>query len=345
MPSLHRSSSRARSLLSISGARSLLATAALVAAGCGSTQPQVLRLAANGREDRAPAGPLVVAAGDLAEGREVLVDARVPRTSLGHFRAGDRVRLRVLDGKWTYTGGGEMVGADGLRESCRAPAPHRCAAGEGVAPGMGLMLFMRPDPRPAACAPSQRLSVPTGVEFAMPQDAFVFLAPNDWEDGVDNNEGALQVEVSTAPNKASQAIARRRLDVLSTDARTPLGLLSAGAYVRVTVLGGTWTNGPGIGRVGSEGDPARKCSGGGSHVCAAGENRAPLMGLVLLMASCEDGGIPPIAAESKLFIGSRADLVVQEDGELEVGPNDWEDGCHDNAGSLRVEVGTPPAHR
>ena len=43
--------------------------------------------------------------------------------------------------------------------------------------------------------------------------------------------------------------------------------------------------------------------------------------------------------------GADADFFVAADGELLLGPNDWEDGCHDNSGSLRVEVITNPVSR
>ena len=321
--------------------------ASLAGAACASSTLPVAWLTSGNKvaaEPPAP-GPLMVAEGEDGDRREVVVDARVPRTSLGRFHMGDRVRLHVLGGKWTFAGGGEMVGANGLSGTCRAPAPHACAAGEDAAPGMGLILFTRADPRPAQCAPSQRFFIPTGVEFAMPQDAFLFLAPNDWEDSVSDNKGSIQVEVETAASKTAQAFSRRRLDVLGTEARTPLGILGAGAYLRVSVLGGTWSQDTGVARVGPEGIPTDKCFGGGSHVCPAGDGRAPLMGLTLLMASCEDGGVPRTVPDGKRFVGADADFFVAADGELLLGPNDWEDGCHDNSGSLRVEVITTPASR
>lgn len=97
-------------------------------------------------------------------------------------------------------------------------------------------------------------------------------------------------------------------------------------------------------RVGPEGIPTDKCFGGGCHVSGGGRAR-PLMGLVLLMASCEDGGVPRTVPDGKRFVGADADFFVAADGELLLGPNDWEDGCHDNSGSLRVEVLTTPASR
>lgn len=310
-------------------------------AACSPVTEVYLQTAA-GPGPGAPPQALVVAGGEdpdaPGERRVVLVDAKVPRTSIGRFRAGDRVQLRVLEGLWTYAPGAEVVGPQGLRENCRAPAPHVCAAGEGVAPGMGLMLFAKAEPRPPACTPSNRLSIPTGVEFAMPQDAFLFLAPNDWEDGVDNNAGAIDVVFETASSKTAPALSRQKLAVQANQARTPLGLVGAGVYVRVSVTGGTWNNDPGGARVGSEGDAGQRCLGSGAHTCAAGEGRAPLMGLTLVMASCEDGGIARAVPDWKQFIGAGADVVVESDGELLLGPNDWEDGCHDNSGFLKVEV-------
>jgi hypothetical protein len=282
---------------------------------------------------------LTVAEGERpGEHREVLVDARLPRTSIGRYRRGDQLQLRVLEGLWTYAPGAELVGPAGLATTCRAPAPHVCAAGEGAAPGMGLMLFATADPRPPACAPSNRLFIPTGVEFAMPQDAFLFLAPNDWEDGVYNNAGSIEVEIETASARAAPALSRQKLAIAANEARTPLGHLRAGVYLRVSVLGGTWSHDPGAPRVGSEGLPGRKCEGGGAHTCAAGEGRAPMMGLTLVMASCDDGGLARPVPDAKVLVGKGADVVVETDGELFLGPNDWEDGCHDNSGFMKVEV-------
>ncbi len=171
-------------------------------------------------------------------------------------------------------------------------------------------------PTPAACAPSHRFYIPTGVEFAMPQDAFLFLAPNDWEDGVFNNAGAVDVAVEVASDKTAPAFSKQKLVVAANSARTPIGRLSAGAYLRVSVLGGTWNNDPGSARVGSEGSATEKCHGGGAHTCAAGEGRAPIMGLTLLMASCEDGGLPRKIADENQMVGAGTDGAVEADGEL-----------------------------
>ncbi|MBK8251571.1 MAG: hypothetical protein IPK82_02755 [Polyangiaceae bacterium] len=315
----------------------LLSVTALL--GCGAPPYPIERYtAASPVEQRYTDGALTVAEGDLNERFELRVDARSPRTSVGRFKRGQQLRISVIDGKWTYRAGSEMVGADGLAENCRATPPHACAAGEGVAPGMGLMLFQTPDQQPAQCQPTHRFYIPTGVEFALPTDAFVFLAPNDWDDGMANNSGAIKVEVEVAENKTAPALSKLKIDVSAQNARTPLGRIRAGTYLRVSVLGGTWTNDPNTAKVGSEGQTANKCFGSGSHVCSGGENQAPMMGLTLLMASCPDGGVPPPVVETRQFIGSQALLTVAANGLLELGPNDWEDGCHDNQGALRVEV-------
>lgn len=326
-----------------SPAASFLAFAAVGLAvffsACSSSNETPVWLARGPATEPAPPRPLTIAAGeDPGERRVITLDATVPRTSIGHFHAGDRVELRVLEGLWTYAPGAERVGPNGLRELCRAPAPHVCAAGEAALPGMALLLFSKVDPKPPACAPSHRLSIPTGVEFAMPQDAFLFLAPNDWEDGVFNNVGAMDVIVETAANKTAPAITKQKLSVKANEARTPLGRLSAGVYFRVSVLSGTWAHEPGAARVGSEGSATEKCFGAGGHTCAAGEGRAPLMGLTLLMASCEDGGVPLAVPDRIQAVGTGVSTVVQNDGELLLGPNDWEDGCHDNSGFMRVEM-------
>lgn len=306
--------------------------------GCGGQPYPIERYTTSPAEPPPNANPLTIAEGDLNERFEVRVDARSPRTSLGRFKKGEQIRISVLDGRWTYTAGGEMVGGNGLGENCRATAPHACAAGEGVAPGMGLMLFQRPDQEPARCQPTHRFYIPNGVEFALPTDAFVFLAPNDWDDGMANNSGSIKVEVEVAEHKTAPALSKLKLDVSAEVPRTQLGRIRAGTYLRVSVLGGTWTHDPNAARVGSEGQTAAKCSGAGSHACSGGESQAPMMGLMLLMASCPDGGVPTEVVETRQFIGSEAALTVAADGFLELGPNDWEDGCHDNLGALRVEV-------
>lgn len=308
-------------------------------AGCGSRPPERLRLATGGRAAPPNVEPLVVAAEPPGERHEVVVDARIPRTSLGHFRRGDRVRIQALSGKWTYTGGGEMVGPGGLATFCVAPAPHVCAAGNGAAPGMALMLFSRPDPEPPRCSPTHRFLIPNGVEMEIPESSHVFLAPNDWEDGVSDNSGQVHVQVDLSPSKSAPIFQTQQIDVKANRARTPLGLMRAGTYLRVTVGGGSWQPSPSEGDVGPAGHSKEKCVGAG-HTCAAGEG-APRMGLVFLMSRCMDGGVPSDVVETKTFLGGgEYKDAFQEDGVLEVGPNDWEDGCGDNAGEIRLEITT-----
>ncbi|MFO0589405.1 MAG: hypothetical protein U0441_17840 [Polyangiaceae bacterium] len=321
----------------------LVPSIAALVVGCGPRPSERLRLATGGNS-APPAAPLSIAAEAPGERREVVVDARAPRTSLGHFRRGDRVRIRALSGKWTYTGGGEMVGPGGLGTSCVAPAPHVCAAGNGAAPGMGLLLFSRPDPEPPQCSPTHRFLIPNGVEMEIPESTHVFLAPNDREDGVSDNSGFIRVQVDLSPSKTAPIFQTQQVVVQANRARTSLGLMRAGTYLRVTVGGGTWQSSPGEGGVGAAGFPAEKCVGAG-HACAGGEN-APRMGLVFLMARCPDGGVPSDVEERKTFLGGDeyTDSVLQ-DGVLEVGPNDWEDGCGDNAGAVQLEVTTWRADR
>lgn len=291
--------------------------------------------------------PLVIAAGDPnAEVREITVDARAPRTSIGRFRAGDRVNVRVIEGQWTYAPGAENVGPAGLSTKCKAPAPHRCAAGEDAAPGMGMMLFAVAAPTPPRCTPTFRHFIPNGVETSLPEGAFLFLAPNDWEDSLADNAGAIDVEVEIATSKTAPPITKRRLQVESTRARTLIGQAAAGQLVRVSVLGGSWTQDLSTSpKVDASGVKNTPCSASGTHACPSGDGMAPLMGLVFLMARCEDGGAPAPVVETKAFIGAGATFVSEQDGEVFLGPNDWEDGCHDNGGFMRVEITTVRAKR
>ena len=70
------------------------------------------------------------------------------------------------------------------------------------------------------------------------------------------------------------------------------------------------------------------------------------MGLVLLMASCFDGGVPtPTGEERSTYLGGgRYITELAADAELAVGPNDSEDGYEDNAGAVTVEVLTKRAN-
>lgn len=69
------------------------------------------------------------------------------------------------------------------------------------------------------------------------------------------------------------------------------------------------------------------------------------MALVLIMASCADGGIAPASEVERRYIPNGIDFVVERESEVFLGPNDWEDGCFDNSGSLRVEVTVERAGR
>lgn len=320
----------------------ILSVAALLVS-CGAPTPGPLRLA-SGSSAR-PASALLLVATDLpAERREVVVDARRRRTSLGHFRQGDRVEIQAIAGTWAFTRGAEPVGANGLPTMCVAPAGPLYGAPSGAAPGMGLMLYERPEPEPARCAATQRLFIPNGVEMHVPETAHLFLAPNDLDDEMGDNTGSVRVQVDISPSKTAPILHTQQLEVRANVPRTPLGVLLAGSYLRVSVSGGRWSHDPEAGDVGPGGDPVVACAGDGAHSCAAGEG-APRMGLVLLLASCFDGGVPtPTGEERTTYLGAgKLVTVLGADAELAAGPNDWAAGYEDNEGALTLEVLTQRA--
>jgi hypothetical protein len=292
---------------------------------------------------RAPRTLTVAGESQAAPRREILVDARRGRTSIGHFHRGDRLHLRVLGGRWANLPGGQEAGPFGLQFPCVTSGPHTCAAGNGAAPMMAHLLFTKTPPEPPACAAAHRFFIPNGVEQTLPEDSFLFLAPNDWEDGMENNAGAVEVSVDVRARGGALAAVRRKLRVQATEPRSPLGRFAAGTRVSISVLGGTWSNDPGVPRVGPEGVTNAACTGGGAHTCAAGEGRAPMMGLVLVMASCEDGGVARPPPETRAQVGPAVELGVAHEGELFLGPNDWEDELDDNTGFLKVEITGPLA--
>ena len=116
---------------------------------------------------------------------------------------------------------------------------------------MGLVLITLADTAAAAmaqrstCGEPSRLFIPNGAEFTIPTDVELELAPNDWEDGVWNNSGAIEVDVERAAGKGERALETAHLLVQATATRTFAGRFSAGEYARITVKKGTWRHDPG----------------------------------------------------------------------------------------------------
>lgn len=299
--------------------------------------------------DEPPPEPKVLKVAEAPPGnrRELAVDARVARTFVGDFKAGSSVRIRVLEASWTNDPAMPRVGTEGVAGTpCRSTGGHPCIGGDGAAPLMGLMLVMMvpappgtPAPTQTRCDTRERLHVPSGVEFAVPEAMDLALAPNDWDNGLSDNTGSIKVRIEVANGPNTRARSRSELTVSANVARTPIGSFQRGDYVRVTVIGGQWTNATGLPLVGAVGrkEPCR------SAACIAGDSRAPLMGLMMLVTSCTTvrvGEPPPVWIERR-FIPEGVDLVVPRDAKLFLAPNDWEDGLANNAGSARVEIETP----
>ena len=305
------------------------------AGGCGADlrEPPVLPVAKD---------PLRVASDGEGEGRVIVVNANEPRTLVGHFRAGQRVQLSVLDAQWTDEPGPDLLDARGAgKRTCKNTFARTCI-GNG-APFMGLVLITVPDTaaaamaRKSACGEPSRLFIPNGAEFTVPTDVELELAPNDWEDGVENNSGAIEVEVERAAGKGERALETAHILVQAASPRTFAGRFAAGEYARITVKKGTWRHDPGAAFMGSSGHPTEKCGSGG-HECIAGEG-VPLMGLVLLLSSCsEDAMFRRESRVERAHIPDGAEVHLASDAHLYLAPNDFEDGFADNSGSARVRV-------
>lgn len=272
--------------------------------------------------------------------RMVTVDARSPRTEIGRFPAGTRVRIAVVETRWNHDPSAPFYDAAGKPgESCGAPG-RTCVGGPGV-PVMGLILLTTPADASMgapqrACAPRHRLFIPNGVEFAVPEDTELALAPNDWEDGLQDNAGSIRVQVETTAGRGGKSMGKVKLDVDARRAQTSLGHFTAGQYVRVSVLGGQWTHDPTAPLVGAGGVGKAVCQASGGHLCAGGDARAPRMGLIMLVGACTTSA--PRAMAERRFIPEGASFVLEKDSDLALGPNDWEDGCANNAGASIVDV-------
>ncbi|MEZ4298814.1 MAG: hypothetical protein R3B70_27940 [Polyangiaceae bacterium] len=317
-----------------------LATGLLLAgAGCGP-EPQILR---RGAADPSSGSLQVAAGGDTGgdAGTVVVVSANRARTFAGHFAAGQRVRLEVLDTAWTPEPGEKLFGADGVPgRNCEARGGSPCP-GEHL-PLLGLVLFVASSApqnvnRDATCMGLQRIAIPTGAEMEMPVDGELSLGPNDWEDGLDNNSGAIEVVVERSLKKESPILERAKVSVSATSAATSAGTFRRGEYVRITVQGGRWTNDPSVPPVGSEGNPKERCGAAG-HTCVAGEGK-PLMVLVMqLSCSSISQRMMPLQRIDRSYIPRGTEITLATESDLFLGPNDNAEGLPDNSGSARVRV-------
>lgn len=129
----------------------------------------------------------------------VKVDARIARTDAGHVRRGQYLRITPKQGKWINDPKLALVDANGIQsERCVDGVGGRCLAGNRVAPLMGLMVLIgrcNAAPPPRQVTNLRREFIPWGKDFVATEAADLFLAPNDWEDGLFNNAGEVVVRV------------------------------------------------------------------------------------------------------------------------------------------------------
>lgn len=277
-----------------------------------------------------------------SRGREVVVDAKAPRTPIGRVRVGDRVRISVIEGSWTNDPGAPLVGAEGAKELCSSFGAHQCIGGHRVSPMMGLMLLRETRAEPVVAEPScpigERMYAPTGLEMAVPDDVDLFLGPNDREGELADNVGSLSVEVEVSESKESKKpISKETIEVPAQAARTLAAHVRRGQYVRITPKKGKWIHESKLSPVDAEGVKAERCVDGNGR-CLAGSGVAPRMGLMVLIARC--GAPVPRSTTNVLreHIPWGTNFVAAEDAELFLAPNDWEDGLLNNAGEVRVRV-------
>jgi hypothetical protein len=319
---------------------SVLVAAAIAACSLAACAAPSQKVAGPSPSARRP-GLTVAEDGPAQAGEIVVVNASAARTFVGHFRAGDRVRIDVLDAQWNPEPGSTFYDAAGVPgERCRAAPASPCIGGD--APLLGLILLTAtavPEnaSRDSTCMAVQRLYIPNGAEFLVPVDSEITLGPNDFEDGLHDNKGEIRVEVERAAGKKDPAIERREVLVSARLANTLAGRFRAGEYVRVTVKDGSWNNDPSARLVDSAGYRDQPCGGVG-HVCVGGEGK-PLMGLVLMM-SCFSitQQMMPLQRIDRRFIPRGTELVLPHDADLFLAPNDTEDGLANNTGSARVRV-------
>lgn len=316
----------------------LFASVALLLAACAPELPPEVGVPVVDEPPPLPARPEIVpqrqplqVAGNVERAHRIhTIDATRPRTSIGRYPAGSRVRIAVVDAHWSARPGGPFVGASGFADQrCASPG---CLAGDGAAPLMGLTLVTAPSGE-VACAAQDRLFIPDGVEFLVPEDTELWLAPNARPDLLAGNTGSIQVEVAVSTGRGGKTTGKTRVDVDARSPRTAIGRFRAGQYVRVTVLGGRW--GQGAAAVDARGVARTLCQAAPGLRCL-GDAKAPLMGLTMLVGPCSG------AAVERRFVPTGAEVRLTREAELFLGPNDREDACQDNAGAVVVDVESEP---
>lgn len=139
----------------------------------------------------APAGP---------RPRRVTVDARRPATLVGRYAKGAAVALRPVSGRWRSGKGAAEVGPEGERKLCLGDEERHCIGGDGLFPRMSLVVLVSScDLFTERCPILAREYVGEGATFEMPVDGRLWLGPNEWAEELDDDEGALEVEVGVAP--------------------------------------------------------------------------------------------------------------------------------------------------
>jgi len=175
---------------------------ALGLAGCSAAAPTP---PASAQTPPAPAERVVVEQSSTA--RTVIVNATAESTFVGHFVAGTRVRISVIDTQWTNTPSDKLYDAAGVPGlPCRSKISHPCLV--PGAPLMGLILETvtadvaehftgRTNVGSLARPLAWRKYIPEGAELVLKRDSDVYLAPNDWDDSLSDNSGSARVEVRT----------------------------------------------------------------------------------------------------------------------------------------------------
>ncbi len=248
------------------------------------------------------------------------------------------MQISVLDAQWTDAPGPDLLDARGAgKRTCKNTFARTC-----IGNGAPIMARDAPGMRRVAqrstCGEPSRLFIPNGAEFTIPTDVELELAPNDWEDGVWNNSGAIEVDVERAAGKGERALETAHLLVQATSARTFAGRFSAGEYARITVKKGAWRHDPGAAFMGSSGHPASRSVAPAVTRSASAGRGVPLMGLVpFLLSSCsEDAMFRRESRVERAHIPDGAEVHLASDAHLYLAPNDFEDGFEDNSGSARV---------
>jgi hypothetical protein len=130
--------------------------------------------------------------------RTLVVKASARFTEVGRYPAGTTVSLSVRGGKWRAGPKAPEVDAEGEPGAlCLGDEQHQCIGGNGVSPRMALIVLMTPCPiEQDGCFVFGREAVGHGLQVTVPRDGHLYLAPNERVDEVDDDDGAIEVEVS-----------------------------------------------------------------------------------------------------------------------------------------------------